>query len=143
MKHKEKAREMEKKLMTDKIISFKDFHQRGMDGHFILRHKCRFRLCTFVGNYMISSCGALYEDERFSEHMSEIGLNRHYEIMVFDLKTESMSEIDFQGFKYNKNKDCPYELDITVEKAHHEMCIKYMNIHNDEVLKIKGNHPNE
>lgn len=98
---------------------------KGLDGHFCLRHKCFFRLCTIVGNYMISSVGALYENNE----MQEIGYKRHYEIMVFKRDEENkeifkMLEVDMKGFKFNK-KDDPYELDKQVEKEHIEMCYKY------------------
>jgi len=36
----------------------------GFPGHFICAERCRFRLCTQVGNYLISTVGDMYYDDK-------------------------------------------------------------------------------
>lgn len=104
-------------------------------GHFILGDKCRFHLNTYVGKYIVSTVGELWNDEQvrrihasihnpewYSENkdlkgdyfdnayfkefgFEALGLRHKYESMVFRARKSS-------------NKCCPYE--IIVEKNYDE-----------------------
>ena len=119
----------------------------GHAGHFILGHKCRFKLNTYVNGYIISTVGEYVPNNEIIDIMKpefrclrgdpkeyayikkykceEIGCGRTYETMVF------------KGGK-SKNKCCPYEvkdwqkIDFagynTAEdayKGHLQLCKKY------------------
>lgn len=108
----------------------KNWKYLGFPGHFCEVHNCRFRLCTDVGEYRISTVGALYR-ERDQEHMSEIGSARHYETYVFGLvdgEISSLTEIDSDGIFFDHTKDDPYEADKRAEAMHDKMCLKYARI---------------
>jgi hypothetical protein len=116
-------------------------------GHFILGHKCRFKLNTYVGKYIVSTIGEyvldnelidilkpefkhLRGDEREYAYIKkykceDIGVNRKYETMVFEANK-------------GKHKCCPYEIDVTREvdmrgyktaeeayKGHLDLCKKW------------------
>ena len=71
--------------MSDKIkITY-----RGWGGHFILGHRCRFRLNTLVEvgeqRVVVSTVGLLPNPLKEGEWM-EIGCGRHYETMAFIAK---------------------------------------------------------
>ena len=96
-------------------------------GHFILGDECRFHLATYVGKYIVSTVGELWNDQAirrihakihnpvwYSEKSQlrgdyfdsayfkefgyeELGIGRTYETMVFKAKK-------------SKNKCCPYEI---------------------------------
>lgn len=104
-------------------------------GHFILGDKCRFHLNTYVGKYIVSTIGELWNDEQVRRIHAEIhnpewysknsqlrgdyfdsayfkefgfealGLRHKYETMVFRARKSS-------------HKCCPYE--IVVEKNYEE-----------------------
>ena len=97
---------------------------QGVPGHFTCASECRFRLCTRVGKYLVSTVGELFREDQ--EGFQEIGLNRKYETMVFGdlLKCNcgcgysipgNFSEIDFSG----------YNSSIDAQKGHMKMCKKY------------------
>jgi hypothetical protein len=96
---------------------------KGLAGHFCLASKCMFRLHTVVGKYKISTVGACYLEN--SNEMYEIGVDHHYETMVFE--GDSYSEIDREIIR-KKKKDDPYELDKRAEEMHMRMCLKYAEI---------------
>ena len=116
-------------------------------GHFILGHKCRFRLNTYVNGYIISTVGeyvpdndiidikapefnGLRGDSKENAYIEkyiceEIGFGRKFETMVF------------KGEK-SKHKCCPYEVSdygnidfrgyntpASAYKGHLKMCKKY------------------
>ena len=119
----------------------------GHAGHFILGHKCRFHLNTYVGNYIVSTVGEYILDNQLidilkpefkdlkgdekeyayiNKYKSEdIGYNRKYETMVFKAKK-------------SKHPCCPYEIIVSDEtdsngyntaedafKGHLELCDKW------------------
>ncbi|KKM13440.1 hypothetical protein LCGC14_1716210 [marine sediment metagenome] len=126
----------------------------GHAGHFILGHRCRFHLSTYVGKYIVSTVGELWNDRLvreihakiydkkwLSENIylkgdifdaayfkkfgyEEVGCNRLFETMVFKAKK-------------SENKCCPYEMisgekdfegyntDEDAYKGHIELCTKW------------------
>lgn len=56
----------------------------GRPGHFICSDRCKFRLCTTVNGYMISSVGDMRMDKD-DTRPREIGYQRLYETYVFRL----------------------------------------------------------
>lgn len=124
-------------------------------GHFILGQKCRFKLNTYVGGYIVSTVGELESEEAvkrihasvsdkewFAENQlkigddfnnayfkkfgfEDIGCDRKYETMVFKARK-------------SKYKCCPYEIIVSKEvdmqgynspedamKGHHKLCKKW------------------
>ena len=70
--------------------------ERGWAGHFIAADSCKFRRNTLLEcgdiKLVVSTVGAMYSGGR----LEEIGLDRHYETMVFhvDPKSEDYKDID-------------------------------------------------
>ena len=95
----------------------------GFPLHFICGDQCVFHLGTKIGNYVISSVGAMKDKDG---KLKTIGLDRTYETMVFKHSGEdkhgnpiiSFSEIDMEG--YNDSEKA--------ERGHYEMCWKYHHI---------------
>jgi hypothetical protein len=52
----------------------------GFPGHFIGAHDCAFRMCTQVGDFLVSTVGS-YRPDRGKE--KDIGWKRKYETFVF------------------------------------------------------------
>lgn len=65
--------------------------ERGWAGHFIAGHRCQFRRNTLLEfgevRVVVSTIGVMLIDEDAAP--VEIGLNRHYETMVFMAKWEN------------------------------------------------------
>ena len=126
-------------------------------GHFILGHRCRFKLSTYVGKYIVSTVGELWNERGSREihanvhdamwlvknkHLlgdefdaayfkrfgyEEIGCDRTYETMVFKARK-------------SKHKCCPYEIIVSKEvdfagynkgdkayQGHLKLCKKWSN----------------
>lgn len=101
----------------------------GLPGHFICADRCIFRLHTDVGKYKISTLGAMYDrgkDGFLSPPMLEIGCQRHYETMVFDM-SNPLAELECLGIRFNEDGD-PAHYDLLAEKMHDDMCLKYAKI---------------
>jgi len=107
-------------------IPKKDWRWFGNAGHFIAGQWCRFHLCTQIGSHLISTVGE-YVHPRHGKGTElggahwlkknwpgeEIGFNRFYETMVFEVgppctaegcncglpALASAEELDFKGYK--------------------------------------------
>jgi hypothetical protein len=108
------------------MIPREKWKYRGMPGHFCGSRRCRFHLCTAIGNYLISSVGAYYADE--SGPMQMIRCDRHYETLVFKLNSdgaiEDYSEVDGDSVELKPGMD-PHKADRLAEEMHDRMCVKY------------------
>lgn len=83
----------------------------GCTGHLIVGNSCRWSRNTVVGDYCISSVGDYYIGE--ATERTEVGCNRYFETMVFELLPEEASgsegcgcravkewcEIDMDGYQ--------------------------------------------
>lgn len=95
-------------------------------GHFILGDKCKFRMATYVGKYIVSTVGELKSRGDSGENgWGRIGSDRTYETFVFKAKKSKndccpfvmadASEIDSDG--YNDQK--------SAYKGHLRLCEKW------------------
>jgi len=76
-------------------------------GHYIRGGECRFRLCTCVGRYIVSTVGEL-PSRADAREFEPVGCGRLYETMVFravkskngccPYEMETPSEVDFRGY---------------------------------------------
>jgi len=109
------------------MIKKQDWIWHGLAGHFICSPDCRYRQCTEIGKYLISTVGEYRPDYKKGE-LIEIGANRFYETMVFEIDyycdTKKCgcghpmivpSELDFLSAKTKKEAD----------KNHLYMCEKW------------------
>lgn len=104
----------------------------GHVGHFILGHKCRFHLSTYVGKYIISTVGELWNERSVREIHADVcdkkwlEGNKHLKGDLFDsayFKRFGYEDIgcdrkyETMVFKARKSKHgcCPYEM-INEEK---------------------------
>lgn len=94
----------------------------GQAGHFIGAASCLFHLHTHIGKYCVSTIGEYHPrsaGHRGMEEPTEIGCDRIYETMVFELgedgKPESWSEIDMHGYSERSE----------AAAGHMKMCRKY------------------
>ena len=71
-------------------------------GHFICGNRCRFKLNTYVGKYIVSTVGEMPHDEISKKYNSnntpfqEIGCNRMYETMVFKARKSTETDKNYQ-----------------------------------------------
>lgn len=108
------------KLYQAGMIPQSEWKWHGLPGHFISADKCVFRLHTTVGEYKISTVGALYRNGV----LEEIGLDRHYETYVFHIP--SYSEVDSEGLYLGpKTKHSTEIWDMKAEEMHLAMCFKW------------------
>lgn len=110
------------------MVKRKDWKWHGTPGHFCAASRCLFRLCTDVGNYRISTVGAMYDE---NNELLEIGFHRHYETMVFLLKdgeVVSFSELDMDGIYCGSVKVSNEKFDNLASKMHIKMCEKYSKL---------------
>lgn len=63
------------------VVPMSEWRWFGMPGHFIGADSCRFRLCTAVGKWLVSTVGDYHPPSRTTR--TEIGLDRFYETMVW------------------------------------------------------------
>jgi hypothetical protein len=94
-------------------------------GHFICADRCKFRLNTYVGEYIVSTVGEMYLTLDGEEKLETVGCDRLYETMVFKaVKSNNQccpyrivveKEVDFKG--YNKPEDA--------RRGHLELCQKW------------------
>lgn len=61
--------------------------QYGYPAHFVGAHKCRFHLCTRVGNYIVSTVGDYFADGKPLQPLGS-GEDSLFETMVFDFDGE-------------------------------------------------------
>ena len=72
--------------MRRNAIRRKQWRWFGTAGHHVCRQKCRFHLCTAVGDYLISTigeyviCDVIGDGEQF---FADVGSGRKYETYVF------------------------------------------------------------
>lgn len=66
--------------------------------HFILGHRCNFRLATYVGGYIVSTVGELHHSEQQLEDrkFDNVNCDSLYETMVFRAR------------KNDRDCGCPY-----------------------------------
>jgi hypothetical protein len=120
--------DLQKRVSKLEMVKREDWQWHGIPGHFCASGRCLFRLCTDVGNYRISTVGAMYDE---NQKLMEIGLNRHYETMVFLIKNGEVtdwSEIDFDRVYCGKVKVSNKEFDELASKMHIKMCEKYSKL---------------
>ena len=100
---------------------------QGMPAHFICAFKCWFRLCTVVGQYIISSVGAYNEDEKESKYR-DIGCDRKFETFVFRRGVKCTCGCG--EWRIGEGEiDALYANDVgTAHKNHMKMCKKYAGI---------------
>lgn len=58
-----------------------DWIWSGFAGHYICAKDCRFRMTTYVGDFLISTVGQMWR----GDEMVEVGWNRKFETYVFNL----------------------------------------------------------
>ena len=114
----------------------KNLHEwiwRGEPGHYILANRCCFHLHTIIGNYRISTVGALYERDANGEpvgEMQEVGPGRFYETYVYELESDG-AEIDIKAISkidFEERKNSIKDLNDLASKNHINMCYKYAEI---------------
>ena len=96
----------------------------GTAGHLCVSDYCRFHLATEIGDYLISTVGEYFRND--DNEMTEIGLGRNYETMVFLLTDEvcdcgcgmrvpDLSEIEM----------IPANTRMEANENHRDLCLKY------------------
>lgn len=73
---------------------------RGWPGHFICSSKCQFRLNTLITHkdikVVVSTVGRMVLEEKEEVEFMEIGINRHFETMVFHADDTEYHDADIQ-----------------------------------------------
>ena len=108
-----------------KKIVESDWKWYGFPGHFICTYMCDFRLCTQVGDYLISTVGGMHNE---GEDWKDVGLGRKFETMVFKVGEMCRAE----GCNCGKPEIDGSELDMLgcntpgeAQANHIKLCQKY------------------
>jgi len=101
-------------------------------GHFILGHKCRFHLATYVGGYIVSTVGELWSEREVREIHADVFKpewlknNRH-------LKGDNFDHAYFKEFGFGRlgaGEDSIYETMVfkarKSDKKKHCECCRYV-----------------
>ena len=98
----------------------------GYAGHLIVSRRCAYHLCTRVGNYLVSTVGAYYQDPG-DDKLTPVGSgsDEFFETFVFVCSGEHDGDpivkeyVEIFGVRYNNSLDA--------ELGHYETCWKYHN----------------
>jgi|TARA_Y100000310_G_scaffold103241_1_gene101550 hypothetical protein len=96
-------------------------------GHFILGHNCRFRLCTYVGKYIVSTVGELWQDTTCQKIHAEVYDPKWYEENKH-LKGDDWEfafKKEFGYFPIGPTKEELYESFVGIAKESEQPCCKY------------------
>ena len=106
-----------------------DWKHYGNAGHFICSSRCRFHLCTEVGEYLVSTVGEYFRTPEDKEMTPVGGWDKEfYETMVFKWEGRcscgcGLPEID------PMNLECVrYETPKEANEGHLELCLKYNSL---------------
>lgn len=136
-------------------------------GHFILGDKCKFHLNTYVGTYIVSTVGELWNDQAIRRITAGIQ-DKEWYAQNHQLLGDNFDAAYFNKFGYeklgawgtyetmvfkarkSKNKCCPYEIiaceDIECERyddpekaraGHMKLCKKYAKIDDERLFVPK------
>lgn len=127
----------------------------GHAGHFILGDNCRFKLCTYIGKYIVSTVGELWNERGVRETHAKVHdpvwhqANKHLKGDAFDnayFRKFGFEEIGYKRtyetmvFKARKSKlkCCPHEIQVEKDvdfnayntsedahKGHMKLCKKW------------------
>jgi len=111
-------------------------------GHFICWYRCRFRMNTYVGGYIVSTVGEMILEGIDNERemgFEEVGSGRLYETMVFKAQK-------------SKEKCCPWEIIVSEQmdmggynnavdayEGHMKLCEKWskINQHDSKCVPVE------
>ena len=116
-------------------------------GHFICGARCEFKLNTYVGKYIVSTVGELWNERAVREIHAKVHdpkwLSKNIILKGDNFDDAYMKEFGFEDIGYNrkfetmvfkakksKYKCCPYGIIVLKEME--------MDCYNDEVLAFKG-----
>jgi hypothetical protein len=95
-------------------------------GHFIAAFNCRFRMNTYVGDYIVSTVGEYIPQHKpDAEQFEEIGFRRLYETMVFKAERDTASCCPWRA---SSGTDCDFKAyndPGAAFEGHMELCEKW------------------
>jgi len=124
-------------------------------GHFILGHRCRFRLNTYVGGYIVSTVGELWNsqdvrriraeiwditwyeqnkdkmgdefDDSYMEKFGyeEVGFQAKYETMVFRAGKSDIGCCPYKVLDWDGVDSAVYQTAEKARKGHYRLCKKW------------------
>jgi hypothetical protein len=106
-----------------------DWKWYGFAGHFILGDRCSYHLSTRVGNYLVSTVGALKADNWRQKKLDPVGSNRKYlyETMVFPCDGET-EEGNANVLSRSELECSRYEDSLEAERGHYTLCEKWADV---------------
>lgn len=116
---------------------------KGLAGHFICASKCAFKLCTVIGEFVVSSVGAMYVERNGKHVLETIGYARHYETQVFFKLNDDTIDLDLgiafmDGLYIGDDKlNSDFTWDAKAEKMHMDMCLKVASLSREEVETLR------
>ena len=100
----------------------------GFPAHFICSSRCQFRMATEVGNYIISTVGAM-RDATGNSPDEQIGYGRTFETMVFIAERHARCRDEACGCgmpdKGDEVETLPANTAGEAQKNHMKLCRKY------------------
>lgn len=102
-----------------------DWIWQGRPAHFICAAECAFRLCTVVGEYIVSSVGAMDSGKKDGK-FREIGCGRKFETFVFK-RGQICTDCDCGEYRIDGSEidSVGANSDAECRANHMAMCHKY------------------
>jgi hypothetical protein len=106
-----------------------DWKWYGFAGHFILGDRCSYHLSTRVGNYLVSTLGALRVNSWHQEQFDAIGVDPKYFYETMVLPCDGETEEGNPNLLSRIELDClRYEESLEAERCHYAMCEKWADV---------------
>lgn len=102
----------------------------GQAGHFVAANRCRFHLHTHVGKWCVSTVGDWFESDPHGPP-KEIGVDRLYETMVFEINEDGEVESYAEAAAF-----APYNDRDAANAGHMAMCRRY-EMHDERVARLQ------
>ena len=101
----------------------------GNAGHFIYASRCRFHLCTEVGEYLVSTVGEFYAKPDDKEMTPVGGWNKDlYETKVFKWEGRCGCGCGLPEIEPEDLECVRYETPKEANEGHRELCEKYRKV---------------
>jgi len=104
----------------------KNWKWYGNAGHFCNSRKCRFHMCTEVGDYLVSTVGEYYPHSQDTMETLGAGANDFYETYVFKILDSRCScGCGLPHINLSEIKGVKYVTPKEANEGHMAMCEKY------------------
>ena len=126
---------MKKRLGEGNRMAREDWIWMPHPAHFILGHRCAFRLATYVpSGYIVSTVGELYYRDEGEAMQPLSGTGATYETMVFKAEPSGIECCPYQVADHSELDVLHYNSAGEARRGHIKTCLKY----DSGIYKLRG-----